>query len=436
MFSNHPDAGSLPITVTITTSEDEPVNFVIESIDNDTLITGTVNPNKIIEVVLPDSYVVSYVNETGKGLLLKTENGKKVSMSVGSHYTYSTDSYLALPLIEYVGLESYTYYAITPNTNTSGLKNRVLVIGGYDHTDITIVTTQEAAINGTNLEPNVPYTVKLGRLETLMIESEFTLTGTKVVANKPVTFLSGHQCTVIPQTGNSCDFAIEQFPPTITWGKKFMFSMLSTRTGGSHFTVLTSEDDTDVFLWCSLPSTNQSLEHNFTLSTAGNYKALEVAPDEVVCSLTTTKPSLLVVLGTSENADEGNGDPLLIMLPPAEQYSTQTSYRKDEKFNNSYVNIVVMGDRSDFFVDNVALSDDQWNEVQAPIVGGLGFVTQLPINDSIVHNLTTTNSNTNFSAVVYGFEFSVGYGQKAGMRLNPIASMFIVFAWWVGMIIL
>jgi len=117
------------------------------------------------------------VTETDKGLAIKTEGGKRISVSVSSHYDYSSDSYLALPLIEYTDLEEYIYYAVTPDTNITGLMNRVLIVGAYNNTSITVISTQKIYIRNTILEANIEHELSLDRLETLLLESESPLTG-------------------------------------------------------------------------------------------------------------------------------------------------------------------------------------------------------------------------------------------------------------------
>ena len=428
MYSNHPDTGSLPITVLVTSNENEAFELTIENITGP-FMNVTINA-KQTEIILPHMYVVSGESENQKGIFLRTNKERKISVSVinNSPTMHSTDSYHALPVIKYAGLDEYVYYGITPNTNITGLNNRILLIGNQDHTSVTITPTQHVTVMNEAITPNEAYTVELNRLETLLIQSQQPLTGTKVVSDKPITFLSGHQCAVVPESGNSCDFAIEQIPPTVTWGKRFMFQMLSSRTGGSHFTVLTSENNTNVSLWCTLPSSNQNLQSHFTLEEAGDYKMLEIAPDDVICSLSTSKPSALVLFGTSENADEGSGDPLLMMIPPVEQFSSTYMFKSRENFNKTFINILVMGNHNSVLKDGVPFSST-WNEIKDPSEGidTFGFATKLPVEDFVMHNITTNDANTNISVLMYGLDFSVGYGQRVGTMLKPISSKCILF---------
>ena len=428
MYSNHPDTGSLPVIVLVTSTENEAFELTIENITGP-FMSVNINATQT-EIILPHNYVVSDESESQKGIFLRTNEKRKIGVSVinSSPMMHSTDSYHALPVIKYAGLDEYVYYGITPNTNITGLKNRLLLIGTNDHTSVTITPTQQVTIKSKVITPNEAYTVELNRLETLLIQSQMPLTGTKVVSNKPITFLSGHQCAVVPESGNSCDFAIEQIPPTVTWGKRFMFQMLSSRTGGSHFTVLTSENSMNASLWCTLPSTNQSLQSSFTLEEAGDFKMLEIAPDDVICSLSTSKPSALVLFGTSENADEGSGDPLLMMIPPVEQFSSSSMFKSRENFNNTFINIVVMGNHSNVLKDGAPFSST-WNEIKDPSKGidTFGFATKIPVDDFNMHTITTNDTNTNISVLMYGLDFSVGYGQRVDTMLKPISSKCSVF---------
>ena len=422
MFSNHPDAGSVPISLLVTTSSSEPVNVIIESIDGE-LISGQVNSSQTAEFFLPDTFVVSNISDRHMGLLVKAENGKHISVSVSNHHYYSSDSYLALPLIKYSRVDQYTYYALTPEVNSTDLKSRILLVGGYNGTNVTITPTQSIYIPQDlspigQLLPSQSLTIQLNMFETLLLESESTLSGTKVVSNKPITFLSGHQCAVIPNTNGSCDFAIEQFPPTINWGKSFMFPVLASRPGGSHLSIMAAKENTAADIICSFANkTGDNISDSFTLTNPGDYTSISVAPDNVICSVVTDKPVQIVLLSTSEGTDDGNGDPLMMLVPPMEQYTTKTisftAHKRD--FENHYVNLVASGASSHILLDNELISSD-WGTVVAKNGTVLGYAIQLNLTDT-THTISVSNNSTVVAAMMYGFNFSVGYGQIAGTKL-------------------
>ena len=425
LFSNHPDAGSVPISLLITTSSSEPVNIIVESIDGE-LFSGQINSSQTAEFFIPDTYIVSNISDREMGLLVKAENGKHISVSVSNHHYYSSDSYLALPLIKYSHIDQYTYYALTPEVNSTDLKSRILLVGGYNSTNVTITPTQSIYIPQDlsptgqiyELLPSQSLTIQLNMFETLLLESESTLSGTKVVSNKPITFLSGHQCAVIPNTNGSCDFAIEQFPPTINWGKTFMFPVLASRPGESHLSIMAAKENTRADIICSFANEiGDNISDSFNLANPGDFTSISVAPDNVICSVVTDKPVQLVLLSTSEGTDYGDGDPLMMLVPPMEQYSTETisftAHKRD--FENHYVNLVASGASSHILLDDALISSD-WGTVTSKNGTILGYAIQLNLTDT-THTISVSNNSTVVAAMMYGFNFSVGYGQIAGTKL-------------------
>ena len=422
MFSNHPDAESLPISLLVTTTETESVTMTIESITG-IIVTETINSYQITEIFLPDTFVVSNISDRDMGLLVKAENGKHISVSVSSHHYYSSDSYLALPLIKYSRVDQYTYYALTPEVNSTDLKSRILLVGGYNGTNVTITPTQSIYIPQDlsptgqiyELLPSQSLTIQLNMFETLLLESESTLSGTKVVSNKPITFLSGHQCAVIPNTNGSCDFAIEQFPPTINWGKSFMFPVLASRPGGTFFSIQASEDNTTATLWCTYLIDNQNTTEYFYIEDSGGYDLVSVAPDNVICSVVTDKPVQIVLLSTSEGTDDGDGDPLMMLVPPVEQYTSYITFATiNDNFTSNFINLVVVGNPHHVFLDGEPIYD--WTSIYSSTGSLLGYGLQMNVSTDN-HTLTVSNTSTLFSAWIYGFDFSVGYGQSLGMNL-------------------
>ena len=422
MFSNHPDAESLPISLLVTTTETESVTMTIESITG-IIVTETINSYQITEIFLPDTFVVSNISNRDMGLLVKAENGKHISVSVSSHHYYSSDSYLALPLIKYSRVDQYTYYALTPEVNSTDLKSRILLVGGYNSTNVTITPTQSIYIPQDlsptgqiyELLPSQSLTIQLNMFETLLLESESTLSGTKVVSNKPITFLSGHQCAVIPNTNGSCDFAIEQFPPTINWGKSFMFPVLASRPGGTFFSIQASEKNTTATLWCTYLIDNQNTTEYFYIENSGGYDLVSVAPDNVICSVVTDKPVQLVLFSTSEGTDDGDGDPLMMLVPPVEQYTSYITFATiNDNFTSNFINLVVVGDPHHVFLDGEPIYD--WTSIYSSMGSLLGYGLQMNVS-TYNHTLTVSNTSTLFSAWIYGFDFSVGYGQSVGMNL-------------------
>ena len=155
----------------------------------------------------------------------------------------------------------------------------------------------------------------------------------------------------------------------------------------------------------------------FNLANPGDFTSISVAPDNVICSVVTDKPVQLVLLSTSEGTDYGDGDPLMMLVPPMEQYSTETisftAHKRD--FENHYVNLVASGASSHILLDDALISSD-WGTVTSKNGTILGYAIQLNLTDT-THTISVSNNSTVVAAMMYGFNFSVGYGQIAGTKL-------------------
>ena len=115
-------------------------------------------------------------------------------------------------------------------------------------------------------------------------------------------------------------FSIEQLPPTINWGRNFIFPLLSSRTGGSYLSILASQGGTNVNISCSNFNGSSTLTDSIIISAPGDFATMLVAPDDALCSVVADN-SLLTILSTSNGYDSTVGDPLMVLLHPMEQYS-------------------------------------------------------------------------------------------------------------------
>ncbi len=51
---------------------------------------------------------------------------------------------------------------------------------------------------------------------------------------------SGSDCAQVPNGISSCDHLVEQVPPTVTWGSKFLVASLEGRSSGERIRVLST----------------------------------------------------------------------------------------------------------------------------------------------------------------------------------------------------
>ena len=117
--------------------------------------------------------------------------------------------FLALPCSNQ-NVNEYEYYGVT-------LKDSIL----YNSPQILLVGCE----NGTTIKIKSEI-ISLNEMETYLVHNQGDLTGTRVISNKPISFISGHECAIVPDGVLYCDHLLEQLPNTKLWGKHFLTAPL------------------------------------------------------------------------------------------------------------------------------------------------------------------------------------------------------------------
>ena len=197
-----------------------------------------------------------------KGIHVKSD--QPISLVFFKYYSY----YLVLPCHEYSGVSQYEYYAVSTSSYVNRFLSEVLLVGCSNNTNITIVPSVDlfipldAQVNG-----SVDILVTKGRSHTVTLHEGQTLllgkgngsdiSGTRIISNKPLTVITGHQCGGTPEVLKRprCHRLHLQVPPTITWGKRFIltnFMYYHARSLPlSYVKVVTSQADTTVTVHCN-----------------------------------------------------------------------------------------------------------------------------------------------------------------------------------------
>ena len=86
-----------------------------------------------------------------------------------------------------------------------------------------------------------PFSITLHRMQTFLFEAlAVDITGTSIVSNKPLNVVSGHECGNVPKNVAYCEHLTEQIPPTVTWGRQFLLTPYSGRSG-QYYKILAAE---------------------------------------------------------------------------------------------------------------------------------------------------------------------------------------------------
>ena len=275
----------------------------------------------------------------------------------------------------------------------------------------------------------------LSRLQTLYIESPDDLTGSRVVSNEPITFISGHECGNVPHNELQCDHLVEQLPPTISWGTSFLIAPTAERESRDEITIVSSQMNTFVTISCNNRRgdlLNLPFNSSISFPNAGKSAAISIDPDSV-CHISSNLPILVVQFTPGVDADtqsSPNGDPFMVLVPAENQYvnhmivSTAQGFPLSSLSFDHYLNIFVPESEREFNssairIDGRTVSSNSW--VGVLCAGNrssiCGYVLQLSVTNSIAHRIVHSRPDGRFGVIVYGVAFLESYAYVGGLYL-------------------
>ena len=340
-----------------------------------------------MNMIIPNSFELSSSNDTNKGISITTDNG--LINVHGINYEFHTaDGFLALPC-DRLDVDIYEYYALSHHVNGWENPGFLLIVGCEDSTAINY---------GSN-------TTVLNKMETLYLEDTIDYSGTRVSSNKPISFFSGHTCTVLSNDERECDHIVEQIPPTALWGTYFMSASFLGRSYGEIYRILTAHNSTLVTVNCNTFSQPQT----YSLMSAGSWTEFSVV-DNNLCSIESSGP--LLVMGFSRY--KKGADPFMMMIPSVDQYTNDYIFHSPSEFSN-YITILVTVryyQPHQIYVDGVSQENANWAPVpcaNGSVCGYCAYVTLEPGDHHVWHS----DSCAKMSVLMYGFEYKKSYGQPA-----------------------
>ena len=265
-------------------------------------------------------------------------------------------------------------------------------------------------------------TLTLDQGQTLYISDVDDLTGSHVVTDKPITFLSGHECGTIPQTDQYCDQMIEQIPPMATWGVRFFTAPFRSRTGGD---ALASEDETTINVFCNqfFSNTQELRGVELFLIFAGDTTTFNTTSREY-CSFLSDKPILLAQFSlTSQTDGNEDADPFMVLVSPRRQYTDSVTFRVFETVTTlnemHFVNIFIPAefDRNGVRLNGAALDSEERQPIFCDdSANACAYAAQVLINNEM-----QTVEQARLAVIVYSLGFRTGQGFSPGMLQRPIA---------------
>ena len=407
-----------------------PTQFSVET-SSGVLYKGTTTATRPVTVNLPLSLLTNSATYTyrNKGVHVHSIGGESLSVLAINYKSGTVGDYLAYPC-QAVGSAPYEYFVVSTGTISSSLDSEFLLVGCENDTSITITPTQSVSIpvdvqSSTSLlktvQKGVNHQIVLNQMQTLLIKRPGAdLSGTRIISNKPLTVVSGHECGNVPSTLPYCEHLAEQIPPTSTWGTNFLLVPFGGRNVGQYYKMISSQDGTTVVRTCNSVTTTQ------TLSSAGNAYTF-FTNSSTYCFVVSTKPVIVSQLGIGKGLD-GVGDPIISIVPSMDQYIDRCTFSSflSSQFNIHQISVSVLPEY--YQPSKIRLDGQPIKVTWSPIYnsGGtvVGYGCHLSVTGGAVHTVRHDNPSGKLAVMVYGWSSTSGrgYGYLASLRFTPSQS--------------
>ena len=411
----------------ITTDELGPVRFTVE-VDNPLLsLSAIARYGEVTALPLPAE--VGVVNESlserNKGVRIRAEGEKRISVYGTSSGEQAIGSFTALPCVDYpfVSRQSYLVFS-TPGV----LQSDILIVGCSNDTSVDITPTASLTIpsdlnpSASPLSAGEAALFTMQQLQTVLLQSSDDLSGTLITADKPIAVFTGQRCGQFPQ---ECDYIIEQVPPHPTWGKTFF--TVGVADGGLIFASI-EEGETVVNITCTMEGDNSppDITETVVVNATVVYNFTTVFDD--FCCIEASQPVLLLQYGIGSDLDmeSSSGDLFLVTIPSLEQYSNNFTVSTPDANVSSVLSIVVPvqhfdnspAARSMIRVNGSTASED-WQEIHCSGGDVCAYGTLVTLGDG-TSTVFHEDPSAGVAAVVYGSSGQGAFGYSAGSSLNPI----------------
>jgi hypothetical protein len=318
--------------------------------------------------------------------------------------------------------------------NSDGSANGSVINGESTPSQFVVVATQDSTtikINPstpTRAKGLIPQTVQLNTGDVYLVQAQITtnnlngdLTGTRVISDKPIALISGHQRTHLPigEDAMSRDCLLEELPPISAWGHNaivipFAQSKYTYSAGSDKFRVLSASDNNIITIdGIQAVTLNQSEMYEMDL-TEPHY--IEGSGPILIAQYKKSSQS-------NSTQQRGIGDPLMMIMPPIEQYdnfyriANIQAYEEDDYTGNlnpvyseHYIGIIIQ----DSSTNKVKIDGNFINSSFFKKVPNTQYSYCFLQVQQGTHELTAP---TGFGLIVYGYGWANSYGYYGGMNL-------------------
>ena len=244
--------------------------------------------------------------------------------------------------------------------------------------------------------------------QTYMHTASTNLTGSRIVADKPVAVFSGNRCTNVPTGITACDHLVEQMPSVDVLSKSYLVSQ-SPRTGnnGDVLRVVATADNTVVKI------------DGVTVATlnAGQYYEGRVAGGR---QIEATEKVLVAQYLIGQTQAGANTDPAMTIIPGADAWLKSYVFATPSgtaSFPSDFISIIVDTDDVDSLNVDGTLADPN----AFTSIGSTGYSRGV-IDVSSTSGPFSITADSPFQLLLMGFDDFDSYFTYGGAAFSPGAS--------------
>ncbi len=310
-----------------------------------------------------------------EGKALHVTSDEPIIIYVIVRYSFTSDGYLALPAH---GLGNK--YVCTPydarEWNTGSLPNMVCIVAPYDRTRVEFTLgggqmkfpAQVRILGGQTISSGemTRFTMNRGDVVVLSnVESDETLSGSLIDADKPVAVFSGQYCTDIPLRVRACDYTVEQDLPMHAWGQIYNVPTMLNRNKPSILRVFARDPETIVWR-----DGQEILYFTNGVGQAGGYqnqawvetRTWPVGLDPLPAVYSSNKPIYISLYNPSSQDDGKETDPYSMIITPVEQYQNEILFATPaaeggKNFGSNFMNLIFEVDENGLLPEDMEFGE-------------------------------------------------------------------------------
>lgn len=256
--------------------------------------------------------------------------------------------------------------------------------------------------------------VKLDRGQSYTVQGKWQngqkdLTGSMVIADKPVAVITGHSCAQIPWNKIYCDVLIEMAAPISSAGRDFIVPMMQEKEGYA-LRIVATEPETRISATEGIG--RSALSEPLTLG-SGEFVDVQVASGN--WHLRSDKPVIVAQYALSNEADSIKiGDPFMTLIAPTSAYTSAATFSTPPLLGGWHHYLAIVCDED--AAESLRLNGKRLsNELSEKMRNGEYYVFQVPVSTGV----QAVTSEGKLAVYSYGFGHGADNFDSYGTYCGP-----------------